>query len=53
MLNDRIFHIILSVPQNTAMGINNVMATLENQLTYQWSSSWPVVITVKKKLVGP
>ena len=27
-------------------------ATLENRLTYQCPSSWPVVITVKKKLAG-
>jgi hypothetical protein len=25
-------------------------ATLENRLTYQCPSSWPVVITIKKKL---
>jgi hypothetical protein len=27
-------------------------ATLENQLTYQCPSSWPIVITMKKKLAG-
>jgi hypothetical protein len=27
-------------------------ATLENRLTYQCSSSWPVVITMKKNLAG-
>jgi hypothetical protein len=27
-------------------------ATLKNQLTYQCTSSWPVVITMKKKLAG-
>jgi hypothetical protein len=27
-------------------------ATLENRLTYQYPSSWPVVITMKKKLAG-
>ena len=27
-------------------------ATLENRLTYQCPSSWPVVITMKKKLAG-
>ena len=27
-------------------------ATLENRLTYQCQSSWPVVITMKKKLAG-
>jgi hypothetical protein len=27
-------------------------ATLENQLTYQCPSSWPVVITMKKKLAS-
>jgi hypothetical protein len=27
-------------------------ATLENQLTYQCPSSWPVVIMMKKKLAG-
>jgi hypothetical protein len=26
------------------------LATLENRLTYQCPSSWPVVITMKKKL---
>jgi hypothetical protein len=27
-------------------------ATLKNRLTYQCTSSWPVVITTKKKLAG-
>jgi hypothetical protein len=27
-------------------------ATLENRLTYQCPSSWPAVITTKKKLAG-
>ena len=35
MLNDRIFYKILSVPQNTAMGLNNVMAKLWNAIMKQ------------------
>jgi hypothetical protein len=27
-------------------------ATLENWLTYQFPSSWPVIIEMKKKLAG-
>jgi hypothetical protein len=30
----------------------HTFATLENRLTYQCPSSWPVVITMKKKLAG-
>ena len=28
------------------------VATLENRLTYKYASSWPVVITMKKKLIS-
>jgi hypothetical protein len=32
MLNDRIFHKILSVPQNTTMGLNNVIEAFKHTI---------------------
>ena len=43
MANKRSFCFIIAIHK---------FATLGNQLTYQCPSSWPVVITVKKKLAG-
>jgi hypothetical protein len=43
MANKRSFGFIIAI---------RIFATLENQLTYQYPSSWPVVTTMKKKLAG-